>query len=294
MATSYFSKPASELDPTLFEGRHLRAQVRQGLLALLYGFLEKDYRNVQEWTHAWLAGSGVSYQWQAAREPADLDCLIGINYVLFRKTNPEFAGLSDREISDMLNDQFRAGLYPQTEDWNGYEVTFYVNVGATDIRVIKPYAAYDLDFDEWTVTPDPTVVPPYEPEWESVVSMDASMAKQILARFQGALTDVQTARNEAVRRNAETRLQAAAQQGQALFDEIHENRSSAFAPQGEGYRDFHNYRWQAGKREGTVQALREIRKHSTDVRAQRESVLYGTELPDAHLALRTAALYGRS
>jgi hypothetical protein len=38
----------------------------------------------------WLAGSAVSYQWSAAREPGDLDVLIGVDYIQFRKAHPEY------------------------------------------------------------------------------------------------------------------------------------------------------------------------------------------------------------
>ena len=152
-ATSYFSAPEEDLDPRLFTGHHLNGWVRNGILQLLFGFLNDAYRHSDLWCHVWLAGSGVSYQWSAAREPGDLDVLIGVNYVQFRKAHPEYVGLSDVEISKMLNEDFRNNLQPETENWNGFEVTFYVNPGATDIRTINPYAAYDLTHDEWTVNP---------------------------------------------------------------------------------------------------------------------------------------------
>ena len=94
-STSYFSAPAASLDPTLFEGRALRSWVRTGILATLNDFLGLHYRHPELWAHPWLAGSGVSYQWQAAREPKDLDCLVGVDFVQFRKANPEFAGLGN-------------------------------------------------------------------------------------------------------------------------------------------------------------------------------------------------------
>jgi hypothetical protein len=91
--------------------------------------------------------------------------LVGVDYIKFRKANPEYVGLSDSEISNQINEEFREGLQPGTENWNGYELTFYVNAGATDIRSIKPYAAYDLKYDDWTVTPDPNAAPPQNPDW---------------------------------------------------------------------------------------------------------------------------------
>jgi len=290
--TSYFSAPSDSLDPHLFDGRNIKSWVRQGILTLLYDFLEKYYRHPELWTHAWLAGSGVSYQWSAARQPGDLDCLVGVNYVQFRKANPEFAGLSDTEISMDINEYFRAALQPQTADWNGYELTFYVNPGATDIRSIKPYAAYDLKYNEWTVAPDPTAHAPYHPDWEATVSSDSRTAHQAYIRYTQAANDLQLSNNAASRRNAETRLYGALQQGSALFDEIHENRSHAFSPSGEGYADFHNYRWQAGKREGTIQLLRSMREYASSIENDRASATYGVELPTADTLVRRAALYG--
>lgn len=287
--TSYFSAPAPTLDPSLFEGRALRSWVRQGVLSLLSDFLNLRYRHQEHWATPWLAGSGVSFQWSAARTPGDLDCLIGVNFVQFRKSNPEFAGLSDREIADELNEQFRESLQGQTENWNGYELTFYVNPHATDIRSIKPYAAYDLKHDEWTVTPDPNQHAVDNPEWEKIAQQDASKANTATTRFNGALQEVQAARSAPMRRNAEAKMTEAAAMGNALYNEIHENRSLAFSPEGAGYDDFHNYRWQAGKKYGTVSSLRKIREYMKT--ALKEGGQYGVELPSHSTLVRRAALY---
>jgi len=285
--TSYFSAPAQELDPKLFEGRHMRSWARTGVLTVLKDFLALKYRHSDLWAHAWIAGSGVSYQWQAAREPRDLDCLVGVNFVQFRKANPEFAGLLDKEIAEQMNEEFHTELQGQTENWNGYELTFYVNPQATDIRTINPYAAYDLKYDEWTVTPDPQAQPPKNAEWDQIVDNDRQQALQARTRVTQAVQDIQTAHNEPLKRNAEVRLNAAAQQANALYSQIHENRSMAFSPTGSGYGDFHNYRWQAGKRAGTIQDLRSLRKYLTS-NAQE---LYGVELPSTSTLIRRAALY---
>jgi hypothetical protein len=280
--TSYFSTPAPTLDPTLFEGRGLRSWVRQGITSLLYGFLNQKYRHAEMWAHPWLAGSGVSYQWSAARQPGDLDCLVGVNYEQFRKANPEFRGLSDKEISNQLNDDYRNDLQPQTENWNGYELTFFTNPGATDIRAIKPYAAYDLQYDEWTVYPDPSAQPPHNKAWDNVALADYNRAQQISTRLTAALNDAQVSHNDANRRNAEARMMNAVSQGSALYDEIHLGRSQAFSPSGEGYADFYNYRWQAGKRSGAIDLLRKIKGYGGSV---------APEMPDASTLIRRAATY---
>jgi hypothetical protein len=288
--TSYFSTPSATLDPTLFQGRHLQSWVRQGIVALLNDFLSRKYLHAELWTHPWLAGSGVSYQWSAARQPADLDCLVGVNFVQFRKANPAFTGLSDKEIAAQLNEEFRSELQPDTENWHGYELTFYVNPTATDIRSIKPYAAYDLKYDEWTVTPSQNSKAPSKPEWQSVAHGDAMMTNQVVTRFTTAKNDLTVATNPAARRNAETRLWSAGAQGNALFNEIHDNRALAFSANGEGYNDFHNYRWQAGKSTGAIQALRTIRENMKGMLQEKNSSTYGVEFPDSATLIRRAAL----
>lgn len=287
--TSYFSAPAPELDPTLFEGRALKSWVKTGITSKLYDFLNLRYHHAELWAHPWLAGSAVSYQWQAARTPGDLDCLIGVDYLQFRKANPEFRGLTDREISEQLNEEFRDELHGQTENWNGFELTFYVNPGATDIRTIKPYAAYDLKYDEWTVHPDPQQIAPVNAEWDKVADSDAANTNKIMLRFTAALQDIQVSHNDALRRNAENRLTLAAQQGNALYNEIHMNRNIAFSPEGQGYADFHNYRWQAGKGSGAVQQLRTMREYLKESLQKHNP--YGVEFPDTSTLIRRAATY---
>jgi len=289
--TSYFSAPSATLDPTLFDGRNLKSWVRQGITSLLHDFLQESFRHSELWAHAWLAGSGVSYQWEASRKPGDLDCLVGVDYPQFRKANPEFRGLSDREISAHINELFSGGLQPKTANWNGYELTFYVNPGATDIRAIKPYAAYDLKYNEWTVHPDPTASAPVVPAWDVTSDSDAQQAYQLQTRFSAAQADLQGSRNDAMRRNAETRAQTALAQATALFDEIHHGRRAAFSTSGEGYADFHNYRWQAAKRLGTVDTLRTMKDYAESQKSSYSASTYGVELPSSDTLIRRAALH---
>lgn len=289
-ATSYFSAPETELDPQLFTGTSLKGWVRNGILHLLFGFLNNEYRHPNLWTHVWIAGSGVSYQWSAARSPGDLDVLIGVDYVQFRRAHPEYTGLGDVEISRMLNEGFRVKLQPQTENWNGFEVTFYVNPGATDIRSINPYAAYDLTHNEWTVHPSQATAPENR-VWDEVAKRDLSVASTIVTRYTKALTDVQGAQNDAARRNAEAQLHAALTQGSALYDDIHGARKFAFRKEGQGYSDFYNYRWQAGKKYGTVPALKKLSEYWSAYKTQQADDTYGVELPDTQTLIRRAATY---
>ena len=69
--TSYFSSPAAGLDPRLFRDNRLIGSVRNGILSILFDHLRRHYYNPDAYIHAWLAGSGVSYQWAANRTPGD-------------------------------------------------------------------------------------------------------------------------------------------------------------------------------------------------------------------------------
>jgi hypothetical protein len=289
-STSYFSQPEEELDPQLFTGTVLKGWVRNGILQLLFGFLNEHYRHPDLWSHPWIAGSAVSYQWSAHRDPGDMDVLIGVDYIQFRKAHPEFVGLSDTEISKMLNEDFREGLQPETANWHGFEVTFYVNPGATDIRTIHPYAAYDLRHNEWTVFPR-RVSAPHNAAWEKAAQRDRSMAMDIVTRYSKALTEVQGAPNDAARRNAEFKLQQALQQGTMLFEDIHQSRKLAFSEFGKGYDDFYNYRWQAGKKSGAVPALRKMHDYLKAQEEEQAVETYGVELPDTQTLIRRAATY---
>lgn len=284
-STSYFSAPSSELDPKLFQGMELESWVRTGVLSLLFDYLARHFSNPHQWTKAWLAGSGVSYQWEASREPGDLDCLVGIDYINFRRYNTDYAGYSDAEIASMFNEGFNAELMPKTRNWEGYELTFYVNP-QTDIRDINPYAAYDLIGNFWTVTPEKNPQPPYSRAWEQRSIRDEETAKEMVSRYTAALEEVQRATNPAHRINAERKLQLAAEQAVTLYDDIHAGRKVAFSKIGSGYSDFNNYRWQAGKRSGIVQALRSIKELKDTSEKQSQLQTYGVELPDADTLIR--------
>lgn len=285
--TSYFSSVGAGLDPRLFRSGKLIPAVRSSVLRILLDHLKSHYRNPEAYVHIWLAGSGVSYQWSAARKPADLDCLIGINYPVFRQINPEYKGMSDAEIASMFNEDFRNELHPRTTNFMGaFELTFYVNV-QSDIRKIKPYAAYSLTSDDWTVQPEVKAAPSNK-GWEQKAARDKSMAMDILARYSAALTAVQSATTDTARRNAESALKLAIDQGAALFDDLHHGRRYAFSPSGAGYSDVHNYRWQAGKASGIVQALKKLKDVASEGKKQFEKQTYGMELPDASTLIRRA------
>lgn len=284
-STSYFSAPSSILDPKLFDLDHLHDEIRTGVLRLLFNHLLSKFNDPHIWTKAWLAGSGVSYQWQAVRQPGDLDCLVGVDYVKFRATNTNYSGFSDQEIAKTINETFNEDLMPYTRNWKGYELTFYVNE-QSDIRDINPYAAYDLILDDWTVRPDPTAHAPYNRIWEMQARRDHEQGLELLNRHNEALNEVRSATNPAHRVNAERRLKLAKEQAIAFYDDIHHSRNVAFSGVGQGYNDYNNFRWQAGKRSGVVQSLRAIKdqKKSDDQAQQLQT--YGVELPTADTLVR--------
>lgn len=285
--TSYFSNPGVGLDPRLFRDNKLVPAVRSAVMRILNEHLRKHYYNPEAYLHVWLAGSAVSYQWSAARSPADLDCLIGVNYLLFRQANPQFKALSDQQIADMFNEDFRKELHPITENFlEAYELTFYVNV-KSDIKSIKPYAAYSLTNDDWTVSPELRKAP-VNKVWDQTVARDTSFTMQILDRYTEALTTIGMASTDSARRNAEAALKLAVDQGAALFDMIHQARKTAFSPSGQGYSDVANYRWQSGKSAGTVQALKQLKDLSSKSKKEFETATYGMELPDANTLVRRA------
>ena len=284
-STSYFSAPATELDPKLFVGEDLKTWVRDGILEILFDYLGKNFTNPYAWTKAWLAGSGVSYQWSAQRDPGDLDCLVGIDYVKFRQSNTEYAGYSNQEISATFNEGFNTEIMPSTRNWEGYELTFYVNP-QSDIRDINPYAAYDLIAHTWTVKPEHNPQPPYSRDWEQKTMRDYDTASEIVKRHSNALSEMRSSTNAAYKINAERKMKLAQDQAVAIYDEIHKGRKVAFSQIGAGYSDFNNYRWQAGKKSGAVQALRAIKDQRDAAEVENQQKLYGIELPDTNTLIR--------
>ncbi len=284
--SSYFSVPATGLDPRLFRNGKLVPAVRSSILRILFDFLKTNYYNPEAYVHVWLAGSGVSYQWTAARTPADLDCLLGVNYLLFRQANPKYKALSDKEVAAMFNQDFRELNQNNQNFLEAFELTFYVNV-QSDIRSIKPYAAYSLINDDWTVQPE-LKKPLINQNWDRKVAQDTSMASEIIDRYTKALNEIHMAQNDVARRNAEAALKLAVDQGAYLYEDIHQGRKYAFSPSGGGYADINNYRWQAGKSAGIIQALRKLKDIASQSKKEFETQTYGMELPDANTLIRRA------
>lgn len=296
--SGYFSSPTDRLDPRLFDGETIKPAVRTRLLNLLYTFWGDRYRRPRDWSTVWIAGSGISYQWAAARGNGDLDILIGVDYDEFFAANPKYAGLDENDLAAIFNKEFHEGLWPATaqENIGGgiFEVTFYVNPGASDIRNINPYAAYDLTHDTWTVRPPTGDAFNHPDAYYKYAQAEVEHANDIVRRF-----NEHTATAKAMNpgspgwHNAMRQAELLAAQAGDFFDSIHLGRKQAFSQGGSGYGDYHNFRWQYHKQHGTVQALNAVAKTLKTAHEQFNEQMYGGPIDAADVALRRAALWNR-
>ena len=108
----------------------------------------------------------------------------------------------------------------------------------------------------------------------------------MLGRYTGALRELNASTNPAYKINAQRKLEHAATQAIAFYDDIHSGRKAAFSKTGAGYSDYNNYRWQAGKKTGIIQALRALKEHNEALKESSQKELYGVELPDASTLIR--------
>ena len=251
---SYFKAPSHGLDPHLFDAEKLKPVVGTAISYELGRELAKHLRlhGSSEWLSVWLAGSGVTYQWDGN---TDLDVLFGVDYPRFAAWNPEFDKLPEDEVASYVNSELREDLWPRTAnmDLQGkeFEVTYYWNPGiGRDIRAINPYAAYDIKRDRWAVRP-PSLPPDprslYPQEWHAAAEEDTKRAYAINTAYHQASEDL-NGRSAAMAR--------------WLYDEIHHGRAAAFAAAGKGYSDFANFRWQSAKEHGLIDMLKGIISHA--------------------------------
>lgn len=294
--SGYFTSPDPDLDPRLFEGTRVRPDVRNWVLSTLYRFWGGRYVGPTRWSRVWIAGSGISYQWAAGRGNGDLDVLIGVDFPHFFASNPQFQGLSEDDMADVFNAEFHSDLWPQTASTqisageapleNGvsdvFEVTFYVNGRATDIRDIHPYAAYNLTDDEWTVKPPEGAAFEHPKEYYDAAQEEDSAARAVIDRY-----------NRAAGSGDTHMALLAASQASSLFDDIHLGRKNAFGPGGSGYGDFFNFRWQYAKRSGLIATLRAVAQVQQEAQDEFARRTYGSPIGSAAFELRQAALWNR-
>lgn len=242
--------PTHGLDHRLFDGEHLKPDVRKYILETLSDFWKPRYGlNWDQWARVYFAGSEAS-EWtsESLEGNNDFDVLIGVDYDAFRSNGSRMfdAGKTNEEITAQLNEGLRKldkktdpawitidGV--QTGPWSN---TWYVNPNSYDIRDIRPYAAYDVTNDKWAVKP------PHLPDWNvSKFPQGPGLAAEVrgvVEMAKGILRMPEPYRT---------------QQGAQLWEYVHSTRSNAFEPTGEGWWDANNVLEKALDQAGLMQKL---------------------------------------
>jgi hypothetical protein len=183
-----------------------------------------------EWTSKKLVGNG------------DFDLSIGIDYPALKATVPGFAGLADDIIAAGLTQEMNAVLNDEQHRFPGvpgvFDQTWYANLQGWDIVRIRPYAAYDVAADEWIVKP------PHLEGW-SLKDFPEGPGMEEAVRGIIELAEGYLAMPEPHR----------TQNGAALWEFVHSNRSDAFGENGEGWWDVRNVIEKALDQKGLMQRL---------------------------------------
>lgn len=223
--------PTFGLDHRLFDGDHLKPDVREWILDTLNAFWQPMYgKGWYQWSRVYFAGSEAS-EWTSRTRVGngDFDVLIGIDYERCRAAVPSFAELGDEEITARLNADLTTLLWPRLrgihipvggQEIGPFDATAYVNLHSWDIRAIKPYAAYNVTSDVWAVKP------PHLPDW-SIRDFPEGPALQRECQAVAAYVQAILEMPEPYR----------SQQGDALWRHLHADRARAFTDQGEGWFD---------------------------------------------------------
>jgi hypothetical protein len=299
-ASGYFSSPSDTLDPSLFNGDVIKPEVRAHLVVELYEYLEhQHFHALENWLTVWVAGSGVSYQWGGDRGNGDLDILFGVQWTRFLQSNPGFGGYSEPDFAAQINEGLKAEVWPKTAatkfGGKSYEVTYFLNPGTEDniTTRLHPYAAYNLTTNEWTVRPpklpsDPVSL--YPSEWFTAAYGDTRAAQTLSSRYAEHLAALNgSTPGSPSWHTAGAMLNLVTAQAAALFEDIHGGRREAFSGQGNGYGDFHNFRWQVAKQSGAVQSLHAITQVGVEALQDEQRATWGQVIDPAEVVLRRAA-----
>lgn len=302
-ASSFFSRPTNELDPAIMGNGKVLSGVRIWILGTLHTFWNRQgYQASHRWSTVWLAGSGITYQWSAGREmggaPGDLDVLIGVDFPSFFANNPTWAGTPEVDMANVFNDQFRQSLDPLTAATtiNGttYEVTFYVNPAAADIRNIHPYAAYNLNTESWTVPP-PHLPADWDPRrvfgdsWFEQWHRESGEARSIYSRYRNQLMELRSTGSPADVASIGAAMHHTLKEAHDWWESVHGERHKAFAPGGNGYADYYNARWQAHKKDGSIGVVHQLDAIWNEGHKDLAIQCYGDVIPDAQHATAMAA-----
>lgn len=222
-----FSPTKATLDPALFDkNERMHPFVKKTILARMNKALRKTYPDWRQWTRNYLAGGEASYWWGNR----DADVLVGIDYPTFREAHPEDAALSDEEISAKVTGLFRAGYNDENwvAPWDGqiWHATAYSNPASWNIKDIKPYSAYLIDTDEWTVRPPKVSKKWGAHEWDEGIWNEAEGYRDAIH----GIAQIQDPAEQARR-------------GAALYEHLHSSRRQAFGASGKGWKDGFNAVW---------------------------------------------------
>ena len=300
-ASGYFSSPSDTLDPNLFDGDVIKPEVRSRLVGELQDFLKvtMNLMDLDDWLTVWVAGSGISYQWDADRGNGDLDILFGVQWTRFLQRNPNWAGYSESDFAHEVNEKLKADVWPKTANTKfgskSYEVTYFLNPGTGDnINTrLHPYAAYNLTTGEWTVRPpklpsDPVSL--YPSEWFTAAYGDTRAAQTLSSRYAEHLAALNgSTPGSPSWHTAGAMLNLVTAQAAALFEDIHGGRREAFSGQGNGYGDYHNFRWQVFKASGGVKAIHAITQVGVEALQDEQRATWGQIIDPAEVVLRRAA-----
>lgn len=236
--------PTFGLDSRLWEGEKLRPAVREDVISRFDAFChEHGYEGWHRWAKIVFFGSEAS-EWtsKALVGNGDFDLSIGIHYPALRATVPGFEGMSDEIIAAGLTQEMHERINDPQHRFPGvpgvFDMTWYANLQGWDIARIRPYAAYDIAADEWIVRP------PHLPDWSMKDFPEGEGLSDevhgIVLMAEGILKMPEPYRT---------------QNGAALWEFVHSNRSDAFGESGEGWWDARNVVEKALDQKGLMQKL---------------------------------------
>lgn len=264
------------LDHRLWDAdEKLKPEVRRYVLRSISQMWAGKYANWKDWARIYFAGSEAS-EWtsDSLEGNNDFDVLIGVDYSAFRKANPSYRHVNNARITDEMNAGFRA--YNSDDvmlDVDGtttgpWSRTTYVNPDSYNITKIKPYAAYDVGKNEWVVKP------PHLPHWD-ISDFPKPVVRALRAADAYAHSVLKLPEPERT------------QQGAALFDAWHADRSRAFSERGEGWFDLANLREKWLDQEGVWAELVNC-KHRANQGLDRAPADW-SNTPPGYVAVKTAA-----
>jgi len=121
-ASRIFTPTKATEDPRLFDGHHLRPEVRSFVLEEIGRDWDGPYHDWPEWATAYLAGGEASRWWgshaahgEGAGEADDFDVLIGVDFESLKDAHLEFDGMTPEQIAPVLTQYFRDGLDKRNE-----------------------------------------------------------------------------------------------------------------------------------------------------------------------------------